>query len=316
MPGEPESPREKSSHVPSDPQHQTPAPVAPFTTFNPALLVSSHSQSSSESTNSHDPHLAPKPKSIPHINGDATNGMLRKNSLEDGTLTGTDKGKENHKVKEAVTTSPNGRGSPNANPRMTASKYGLSKSPSMDDITYRAKSKNNRRLEQGERNLRSVSGSISRLARKSWISPSPLPAKNTRSSNDTRDYSLDITSEKTFVRSKSSISDSIANKNVQSAPASPSRRSSLRAKRPRRPLSTLLRGSSSDIRSTSTPSLPSSISTDRLAAAKHSYSSSEKPPSLPHSVSSERVQASGTETPRRKDELHGAFRGAEAEYQK
>lgn len=82
----------------------------------------------------------------------------------------------------------------------------------------------------------------------------------------------------------------------------------------RRRLSTYLGKGSPNSATPSVPALPRSFSTDKFFTVKDR--APRKPSSTPQTISSERLQGSGIEASRKKDELSGAFRALDADFQK
>lgn len=152
---------------------------------------------------------------------------------------------------------------------------------------------------------RSMSRSLSRLARRSWMSssrsPSPSPSDHLRAENGS---TLSKTPSLTSTSSSSSVL------NAQESPMA-SRQS---AKGQRRPTSTLMDKVDSEPTVPSVPTIPKSFSSDRLPIVRSK--ATEKTPTLPASVSVERLQNMGIETSRKKDELWGAFRTLDGDFQK
>ena len=210
------------------------------------------------------------------------------------------------------------------NPSLTTPKFAIGPEPDSQDLPDEPTIPQNGTI-QAERKAPSVAGSISTLARKSWISksrsPSPSPTKTRRRKEAGlgAESTRHVNGTSPAIDVKTSLSAAEVKNNPQDPPSnghakgSVSRRNSVLI-RSRRPLSSLL--SKAPISDTpSVPSIPKSYSTDRLPLSS-TQSTSSKPPIVPKSRSSERLQGLGGEVPRRKDELWGAFRTLDGEYQK
>ena len=169
-----------------------------------------------------------------------------------------------------------------------------------------------------------VAGSITSLARKSWInksrSPSPSPTKSRlrKEAGQGVESISRVNGSKPSIDLKTSLSSAAEVRGDVPIPPSYvngkgrlSRRNSVL----RRPLSTLL-SKSLPSEAPSVPLIPKSYSTDRLPSPSKQSTTSSKPPSVPKSWSSEPLQGSGAEAPRRKDELWTVFRTLDGEYQK
>ncbi|KAL8720563.1 MAG: hypothetical protein Q9181_007892, partial [Wetmoreana brouardii] len=150
---------------------------------------------------------------------------------------------------------------------------------------------------------RSMSRSLSRLARRSWISsprsPSPPPSASKR--QDTPHEA--ISGRKSLHTSRSLPSSTSDTENTSKGP-----------KNQRRPLSTMVGKVSPVATVPSVPPVPKSLSTDKLPLVHNP--TFEIAPIVPNQISSERLQDSGTEVSRKKDELSSAFRALDADFQK
>ena len=201
-----------------------------------------------------------------------------------------------------------------AGPKIAVSNFALGPRRGTGDSAHELSKGNLKENRNPEIKRRSVSGSLTSFARKSWISASRSPSPNKREasadnnpgSNDARPPSR----SSAFNRSDNEI---LTGNGHISAPA---KRSNTISKKSRRPLSALIGRTSDEPGPPSVPSIPKSYSTDRLPSLNHNHSSSEKPPTVPKSMSSERLQGMGTESPRRKDELWGVFRALDGDFQK
>ena len=171
--------------------------------------------------------------------------------------------------------------------------------------------------------VRSVTSSLSTLARKSFVNPS-------RSSSPNHVKQIDVES--------GGDSDSGDNVKVTASPKlilakqlflnneppaldgksqTVRRRNTLTGRKTKRPLSALLGRSASTFNDGSpvVPAIPKSFSTDQLPSLVQQQSPLEKRPEMPMSKSSDRLQTSIPE-PRKKDELWSNFRTLDGEYHK
>ena len=209
----------------------------------------------------------------------------------------------------------------------TRSRFTIGPELSAQDLADESKIKNDGNTQAIEHRAPTVTGSITSLARKSWInksrSPSPSPTKS-RLRKETGQGVESITrvnGSNPSVDLKTSLSSAAEVRGDVPIPPSYvngkgrlSRRNSVLTMS-RRPLSSLLSKSLlSEI--PSVPPIPKSYSTDRLPSPSKQSTTSSKPPSVPKSWSSEPLQGLGAEAPRRKDELWTVFRTLDGEYQK
>lgn len=182
------------------------------------------------------------------------------------------------------------------------------------------KEANNKKDSEREQSRRSVSGTISKFARRrSWIgtprSPSSPPSK--RSSGIERAAASETEEDHSISRPLDHVSpmDEPLNSSVQTHTNGAARRNSLMMKKYRRPLSSLVNRDSL-IEAPSVPPIPKSYSTDRLPTLRHKQSNLSEVPAMPRASSYERSQGSGTESPRKRDELWSVFRNLDGEYSK
>ena len=213
-----------------------------------------------------------------------------------------------------------------ADTQLTISNFTIGPAPSPQIFADESKIPKEGTTKSPERQAPLVTGSISGLARKSWISksrsPSPSPTK-TKLRKETGP-GVELTHHvngaspandlKTSSSSTAEVRDDASNPSLHiHVKGSLSRRNSVLSKS-RRPLSSFLsKAPLSEI--PSVPSIPTSYSTDRLPLSTI-QSTSSKPPNVLKSRSSERLQGLGTETSRKKDELWSVFRTLDGEYQK
>lgn len=213
-----------------------------------------------------------------------------------------------------------------ADTQLIISKFTIGPDPTSQDLADESKILKEGITQSPERKAPSVTGSISSLAKKSWMSksrsPSP-PLTKTRLRKETgpgiapthqvngSGLALDVNPSPL---SAADVRDDASNHSLRThVRGSLSRRNSVLTKS-RRPLSSLL-SKASPSETPSVPRIPTSYSTDRLPSSGI-LSLSSKPPAVPKSWSSERVQGLGAEAPRKKDELWSVFRTLDGEYQK
>lgn len=202
-------------------------------------------------------------------------------------------------------------------PTITISGFQLGPDDDETEIAYRPTSKKTIRATGFEVKPKSVSGSLARLKRQSWIASSRSPSPNKRKPTEQRPSTAEGKIYSSSTNSPLTVSPEISN--VTSTPHQHSpvatEQHDIQRQRSRRPISSYLSMSSLSDASHRTPGIPRSFSTDRLPLS-HAHTSSEKPPRVPDSKSFERLNAMGTESPRRKDELWSAFRSLDADFQK
>ena len=193
----------------------------------------------------------------------------------------------------------------------TVSKFIVGAEETSQEIACEPATGNDGRAPNRGLKTHSVSGSITNFAKKSWPtasrSPSPSPSKR-RSRRD-----VEVAPEP----------DNPSTKLTETSSDSPIgtvngvlRRNSILSKRARRPLSSLLSKGHDNPNAPSVPPIPKSFSTDKLPSLDHKSPALSHPPNLPRSRSFERFHSTGSETPRKKDELWGVFRNLDGEYQK
>lgn len=207
--------------------------------------------------------------------------------------------------------------SENNKPRMTISKYTLATQYD-GSATYAREAEKGANLVGFGRKPRSVSGSLSSFAKKSWstASRSPSPRKTSTPLEET-------TMTKPRLDHARPSPSSSTNKPIQNGRKPPNgsasdlaRHSSTVGKKTRRPLSAFLGKAPTEPQFPLVPTIPKSFSSDRLPAITQIHASSEKPPTIPKSISSDRLQNLGMDSLRRKDELWGAFRALDGEFHK
>ena len=203
-------------------------------------------------------------------------------------------------------------------PKKTTTTFILGADEASEESGYEPPTPTDGRSPERERKTHSVSGSVKKFARKSWISasrsPSPSPIRSQpRKENiaETSSRSLSMVT----IADEQSVESVVNGKVLNGHTNGISRKDSVRNKRSRRPLSSLL--SKNSVPDTpSVPPIPKSFSTEKLPSLKHKSSNLSITPPLPHTKSYDRSQGPGTETPRKKDALWSTFRTLDGEYQK
>ena len=170
---------------------------------------------------------------------------------------------------------------------------------------------------------RSISGSLSRLTRRSWISTPQVSAVLAEKPSVRQDPSdvLGAGNRQERQVGESSPAEMGEVWNTDGTNGSPNgkkeflRRDSLLRRKSRRPLSALI---SKDIGNQlpSVPPIPKSFSTDKLQSTDYKGSITSMPALSSAPLFLERTGVTGTETPRKRDELWSAFRNLDGDYQK
>ncbi len=202
--------------------------------------------------------------------------------------------------------------------KITVSKFALGPRRGTGDLAYESTNDGSKETHGPESKRRSVSGSLTTFARKSWISASRSPSPNKREASANGPLVEESGSNNARPPSRASANTINDSKDATTSGhvGTPSKRSSTIGKKSRRPLSAFLGRASTEVEAPSVPSIPISYSTDRLPSLNNNPLSSASPPTIPKSMSSERLQGMGTESPRRRDELWGVFRALDGEFQK
>ena len=169
-----------------------------------------------------------------------------------------------------------------------------------------------------QRMKRSISGSISKIARRSWIStsssPSPLPNENTVKKASELSSGTAVQSSQVPNDSDEKELQSFVDAKPDSQHDGLGRRNSFLGRKARAPFSALL-NKNSDSAAPSVPPIPTSFSIENFPSLHHKRSNITTNTTL-HTPSVESIQSFGTETPRKRDELWGAFRNLDGEYTK
>ena len=165
---------------------------------------------------------------------------------------------------------------------------------------------------------RSVSGSLSSFAKKSWHTASRSPSPQPRSALAGSHLATKPTAN--FSRPSQTFPPSNHeeySRRLNNGDASHSLNKSFAiGKKSRRPLSAFLGKVSSEPKVPSVPSIPKSFSTDQLMSIPHVHASSDILPTIPKSMSFDRLHVLGVESLRRRDELWSAFRALDGEFHK
>lgn len=157
----------------------------------------------------------------------------------------------------------------------------------------------------------------SRFARKSWSttsrSPSPrkvlVPVEGAALIAQDRDFGIPSSS------TPKHESHQIVKKPGERSPSDTGMKGSTAKKKPKRPLSTFLGRGPSEKKVALIPLIPKSFSLERLPSISQAHSTGVLP-TIPKSISSDRLQSLGLESPRRRDELWGAFRALDGDFNK
>ena len=283
---------------------------ASYTQFPADAIVDATSERTSSLSRSFSENV------LVNIQGNATRQSSAKKGSEDGA-------KSRRKSLGRLGSSKRQK---NSDTPYTIPKFTAGPDPSPQDPADASEICKDGNTQATERKAPSVAGSISSLARRSWISESRSPstsptrtrlrkekgpgAETTHHVNGSSS-AVDVqTSSLPATKVKDDVLNTSSNGHVKRN--LPRRNSVLSLSR--RPLSSLLsKAPTSEL--LSVPSIPKSYSTDKLLLASI-QSTSSKSPAVPKSWSSERLQGLGAETPRRKDELWSVFRTLDGEYQK
>lgn len=209
-------------------------------------------------------------------------------------------------------------------PNITISKFAIAAKAGSDDTAYESRGLAKPRKSHREAMSHSVTRSLSGFAPKSWISASRSPSPSSRDGwKATQDEATSTVQPSEHHSSPQKSLQTHEKVDKDEAPEStgpPSRNGSIVSKKARRPLSTLLQkspaGEPALARRPSFSSLRKSLSSDKLSSLSSSPLSPEKTPPMPRSMSIERSQSMGLDTPRKKDELWGAFRTLDGDFQK
>ena len=208
-------------------------------------------------------------------------------------------------------------------PKIAISRIAVTERQSVTNPARRPTTSGGRKPSDVEPKTRAVSGPLRTLTRRSWYVPSRSPSPAPKDGSRHRALSSNGIEARNGVPQNKAYS-ATSSPDDTDIPAVPQiakvhqRRNSVASKK--RPLSALLGRPSTPFFDTSTqvPSLPKSISTDRLPLTIHDQlhraratGSSVSIPSSPNALKSFVLDA-----PRKKDELWSNFRSLDAEFQK
>lgn len=167
-----------------------------------------------------------------------------------------------------------------------------------------------------ERKPRSVSGSLTSFAKKSWATASRSPSPRKRPTQGESDaLSVPGLCQTMAFPPAAAISERVG-ENLSNAVVESTKKGPIEGKKSRRPLSAFLSRASSDSKVHVVPSIPKAFSSDTLSAMNHVHHSINTPLEIPRSISSDRLHILGNDSPRRRDELWGAFRALDSEFHK
>lgn len=201
-----------------------------------------------------------------------------------------------------------------AEPKITISQFTLSTTEDSSKFSSEADTKNKAIRADQVGKTRSVTSSVSRFARQSWIRPSRSPSPSRRRAQERNGNGGDALGDHPE-RDPLSTWAADGSTNAASHTSGQPESESVRHTKSRRPLSSFISPKSSENRAPSVPPIPKSYSTDRLPSSS-AHTSAEIPPNLPKSRSYERLQINVTESPKRKDDLWSAFRALDGDFQK
>ncbi|KAL8795495.1 MAG: hypothetical protein Q9195_002084 [Heterodermia aff. obscurata] len=241
---------------------------------------------------------------------------FRHSSIKKGSKQNKDLNRQQEQDEQSTSLSSSSK----PGPTITVSGFQVGPDEDEADVTPQPVSKSSGRAAGSAFKTRSVSGSLARLKRQSWIassrSPSPSKRKPLEQRPDTSDGKLNRRSP-SLLQAASAASTDASNSTITSNGHDSARagRYGVQRKKSRRRISSYLSMTSLSDASPKDPIIPKSYSTDKLPLS-HTHTSSEIPPSLPSSKSFERLSAASTESPRRKDDLWSAFRALDADFQK
>lgn len=198
-------------------------------------------------------------------------------------------------------------------PHYTITKFIVGADQSSEEVT--SPSHKDGRAADRELKTRSVSGSLSKFARKSWASTSRSPSPSPSKRKPHREAA--VTPEPHANHASPAEGPQNATNGIAKSPTNGVlRKNSFLSRKTRRPLSSILSNSPDGQDTPSVPPIPKSFSTDKLHSLDQQSSSFGNPPALPKSKSFDRFQGMGIDAQRKKDELWSVFRNLDGEYQK
>lgn len=167
-----------------------------------------------------------------------------------------------------------------------------------------------------ERKPRSVSGSLTSFAKKSWATASRSPSPRKRPTQGECDaVSVPGLCQTVAFPPAAAISEKLGD-NLSNAMAESTKKGTIEGKKSRRPLSAFLSRASTDSKVHVVQSIPKAFSSDTLSAMNHLHHSTNIPLVISRSISSDRLHILGNDSSRRRDELWGAFRALDSEFHK
>ncbi|KAL9098876.1 MAG: hypothetical protein Q9163_005542 [Psora crenata] len=204
----------------------------------------------------------------------------------------------------------------------TLSGFAIAPEDAADDATYRSQamkvSETPGRQPDRQKVRRSISGSISKIARRSWISAShsPFPSPSKDLPRQDRRAGLDTLGSPTRPLGDHNAKSSNNQHDESSIPIlnDTSSKNILQGGRLRRPLSALL-SRNAETQTPLLPNTPKSLSAEKLPSLDYKYSPFGVP-AVPRTSSIERFHNSSADTSRKKDELWSAFRNLDGEFHK
>ena len=203
-----------------------------------------------------------------------------------------------------------------ADSKVTLSQLALGPKETADDAEFEQQIRSDVGTSKRQNLRRSISGSISKIARRSMISASPLLSpslhKNTVKKASEISTSKAVQSSKTPNNFGEKEPHSFIEAIEDFQQNGSSRRDNFLRKNPKS-LSALL-SRNSDGPNSCVPPIPTTFSTEMLPSLQNKRSNITDTTAYTSSVDS--IQSSGTETPRKKDELWGVFRNLDGEYLK
>ena len=176
------------------------------------------------------------------------------------------------------------------------------------------------RLPDRQKLRRSISGSISKFARRSWMSASrsPSPSKSPSRTFWANNKSVETDASTGFSlhlnAHEQSVSSSGLNTFGNHIVHGTSHMDGLLRIQSRPPLSAALTEDAGD-RTPSMPAIPKSFSIEKLPSLHHKESLVGAP-AIPRTPSTEKLYISSTDMPRKKDELWSVFRNLEGDFHK
>lgn len=202
--------------------------------------------------------------------------------------------------------------------KITISEFTRSVQPSQAQLEYNA-AEAQRKANAAATETNALSRQFTRLRRKSWKPMSRSPSPKKREAQDGTPgagaptgtgWGLSAARRKSFGLERRSTND------TEAGSVTPIKKGTLLAKKPKKPLSVLLKSPAEPIPSVpALPPLPKSFSTDRLPSLTRSIPSPERVPPVPRNPSPDKSKGAKVEI-RKKDELWSVFRTLDSDFQK